>query len=168
MGGWVVGVETIVARQVIALQKDGRIFALGYVEVGTGHMQSLGEGLGAVGLRSTAVAMDRDKEIGVETVGHGSPFVQFHKAIVFSGKMDREFGNQGFEMFSNPLGHLQGDQLFEGALAPASAIMSPVAGIQNNPVQAIGFEAQGVYEEPPKDRYKGQKAKGFKEGHGWD
>jgi hypothetical protein len=46
--------------------------------------------------------------------------------------------------------------------------MSPVAGIQNNPVQAIGFEAQGVYEEPPKDRYKGQKAKGFKEGHGWD
>jgi hypothetical protein len=82
--------------------------------------------------------------------------------------MDGEFGNQGFEMFSNPLGHLQGDQLFEGALAPASTIMSPVAGIQDDSVQAIGFEAQRVDEGPPKDRYEGQKAKGFKEGHGWD
>jgi hypothetical protein len=46
--------------------------------------------------------------------------------------------------------------------------MSPVAGIQYNPVQAIGSEAQWVYKDPPKDRYEGQKAKGFKEGHGWD
>jgi hypothetical protein len=46
--------------------------------------------------------------------------------------------------------------------------MSPVAGIQDNSVQAIGFEAQRMDKGTPKDHDKGQKAKGFKEGHGWD
>jgi hypothetical protein len=112
--------------------------------------------------------MDRDKEIGVEPVGHGCTFVQFHKAVIFSGKMNRKLGYQGFEVFGNQFGHLKGDELFEGAFAPAAAIMSPVAGIQDNSVQAIGFEAQRMDKGTPKDHDKGQKAKGFKEGHGWD
>ena len=61
VGGRVVGVEAIVFGQVIAFQKDRRVFAFGYMEVGAGNMKTLGKGLGSIGLASSAVAMDRNK-----------------------------------------------------------------------------------------------------------
>jgi len=114
-------------------------------------MQTLGEGFCPVGFGSAAVAMDGDKEVGIKTVGYASSLVELDEFVFVAGQMDL----QSRDSFPQLIGHFsryfQGDDLFEGAFAFATAVMPTMASIQDDSMQGIGLDPQGGASQAPKE-----------------
>lgn len=114
-------------------------------------MQTLGEGFCPVGFGSAAVAMDGDKEVGIKTVGYASSLVEFDEFVFVAGQMDL----QSRDSFPQLIGHFscyfQGDDLFEGAFAFATAVMPPVSCIQNDSMHGVGLDPQVGASKAPKE-----------------